>query len=160
MTTALYLTEEDVRKLVTVKDAIATLEALFATWPDPATVNLPRQRARVGKGMFNLMGASWGAKQVFGLKAYYGGGNGTRYHVLLYSAADGKLKAMIEADNLGQMRTGAASGLATKLLARPDARTLGVIGSGRQALTQVAAVCAVRPIAAQPDSAGGHAPPR
>jgi alanine dehydrogenase len=144
--TALYLTEEEVRRLVTVKDAIATLELLFETWRDQATVNLPRQRAPAGKGSFNLMGAAWGAKGLFGLKAYYGGGNGARYHVLLYSSADGKLKAMIEADNLGQMRTGAASGLATKLLARPDARTLGVIGAGRQAFTQVAAVCAVRPI--------------
>ena len=141
-----YLTEEDVCKLVTVKDAIATLEALFATWSDPASINLPRQRARAGKGMFNLMGAAWGPKQLFGLKSYFGGGNGARYHVLLYSAADGYLKAMIEADNLGQMRTGAASGLATKLLANPEARILGVIGSGRQAFTQVAAVCAVRPI--------------
>ena len=144
----IYLTEDDVQKLVTVKDAIATLERLFATWGDPSTINLPRQRARAGQGSFNLMGAAWGPKQLFGLKAYYGGGNtdGGRYHVLLYSAADGKLQAMIEADSLGQMRTGAASGLATKLLARPDAQTLGVIGGGRQAFTQVAAVCAVRPI--------------
>jgi ornithine cyclodeaminase/alanine dehydrogenase-like protein (mu-crystallin family) len=142
----LYLTEADVQSLVTVKDAIATLEKLFATWSDPSTVNLPRQRAPVGKGTFNLMGAAWGPKQLFGLKAYYGGANGTRFHVLLYSAADRSLKAMIEADNLGRMRTGAASGLATKLLATPDARTLGVIGAGRQAFAQVAAICAVRPI--------------
>jgi ornithine cyclodeaminase/alanine dehydrogenase-like protein (mu-crystallin family) len=142
----IYLTEEDVRRLVTVKDAIATLERLFATWSDPSTINLPRQRAQAGKGSFNLMGAAWGAKQLFGLKAYFGGGNGARYHVLLYSAVDGKLLAMIESDALGQMRTGAASGLATKLLANPGARTLGVIGAGRQAFTQVAAVCAARPI--------------
>jgi ornithine cyclodeaminase/alanine dehydrogenase-like protein (mu-crystallin family) len=142
----IYLTEEDVRALVTVKDAIVVLEELFATWSDESTVNLPRQRARIGKGLFNLMGAAYGPKQVFGLKAYYGGGNGTRYHVLLYAAADGKLLAMIECDGLGQMRTGAASGLATKLLAKPDAHTLGVIGAGRQAFTQVAAVCATRPI--------------
>jgi alanine dehydrogenase len=141
----IYLTEEDVRRLVTVKDAIATLERLFATWSDPSTINLPRQRARVGQGSFNLMGAAWGPKQLFGLKAYYGGDNGACHHVLLYSAT-GKLQAMIEADALGQMRTGAASGVATKLLAKPDARTLGVIGSGRQAFTQVAAICAVRPI--------------
>jgi alanine dehydrogenase len=144
--TPIYLTEGDVRRLVTVKDAIVTLEQLFATWGDASTVNLPRQRARAGNGMFNLMGAAWGAKQLFGLKAYYGGGNGARYHVLLYSATNGKLQAMIESDALGQMRTGAATGLATRLLANPDARTLGVIGSGRQAFTQVAAVCAVRPI--------------
>jgi alanine dehydrogenase len=145
---AIYLTEEDVRSLVTVQDAIATLEELFATWSDPATVNLPRQRARAGASAFNLMGAAWGAKSLFGLKAYYAGGNGARYHALLYSASDGRLKAMIEADNLGQMRTGAASGLATRLLAKPEARMLGVIGAGRQAFTQVAAVCAVRQIAA------------
>jgi alanine dehydrogenase len=144
--TPLYLTEEDVQKLVAVKDAIACLEALFATWSDPSTINLPRQRARVGNGSFNLMGAAWGPRRLFGLKAYYGGGDGGRFHVLLYSAADGKLQAMIEADNLGQMRTGAASGLATKLLANPAACTLGVIGSGRQAFAQVAAVCATRPI--------------
>lgn len=138
----LYLTEADVQRLVSVKDAIATLEQLFATWPDAATVNLPRQRARIGKGNFNLMGAAWGTGEIFGLKAYGGG----RFHVVLYSSRDGSLKAMIEADHLGRMRTGAASGLATKLLANPDARTLGVIGAGRQALTQVAAVCAVRKI--------------
>jgi alanine dehydrogenase len=145
--TSIYLTEKDVCRLVTVKDAIATLEELFATWSDPATVNLPRQRAPAGSGVFNLMGAAWGANSVFGLKAYYAGGDGARYHVLLYSASDGKLKAIIESDNLGRMRTGAASGLATKLLAKPEARTLGVIGTGRQAFTQAAAVCAVRSIA-------------
>jgi alanine dehydrogenase len=66
--------------------------------------------------------------------------------MLLYSSLDGRLKAMIEADLFGQMRTGAASGLATRLMANPDARTLGVIGTGRQSRTQVIAVCAVRPI--------------
>jgi ornithine cyclodeaminase/alanine dehydrogenase-like protein (mu-crystallin family) len=142
----LYLTEDDVTRLVTVKDAIATLERLFDTWSDPATVNLPRQRAPTDKGTFNLMGAAWGTAEVFGLKAYYGGGNGARFHVLLYSAHDGRLKAMIEADNLGQMRTGAASGLATKLLANPQARALGIIGAGRQAFAQAAAVCAVRKV--------------
>jgi alanine dehydrogenase len=140
----LYLTEADVQRLVNVKDAIATLELLFETWPDAATVNLPRQRARIGKGNFNLMGAAWGTGEIFGLKAYGGG----RFHVVLYSSRDGSLKAMIEADHLGRMRTGAASGLATKLLANPEARILGVIGAGRQALTQVAAVCAVRKIEA------------
>src|SRR3984885_4443544 len=92
----LYLTEEDVKSLVTVKDAIATLEELFATWSDPATVNLPRQRARAGDSAFNLMGAAWGAKALFGLKAYYIGSGGARSHVLLYSSRDAKLRAMIE----------------------------------------------------------------
>jgi len=66
----IYLTEAEVGRLVTVKDAIATLEALFATWGQPSTSNLPRQRARLAGGAFNLMGAAYGAKGVHGLKAY------------------------------------------------------------------------------------------
>ena len=141
----IYLTETDVGRLVTVKDAISTLEALFATWGQPSTSNLPRQRARLAGGAFNLMGAAYGAKGVHGLKAY-AGVKGAQFHTLLYSSLDGKLKAMIEADLFGQMRTGAASGLATKLLANRDAETLGVIGTGKQSRMQVAAVYAVRPI--------------
>ena len=141
----IYLTEADVGQLVTVKDAIATLEALFATWGQPSTSNLPRQRARLAGGAFNLMGAAYGAKGVHGLKAY-SGVKGAQFHTLLYSSRDGKLKAIIEADLLGQMRTGAASGVATKLLANADAHTLAVIGTGKQSRTQVAAVCEVRPI--------------
>jgi alanine dehydrogenase len=144
-TSPIYLTEADVGRLVTVKDAIATLEALFATWGQPSTSNLPRQRARLAGGAFNLMGAAYGAKGVHGLKAY-AGVKGAQFHTLLYSSFDGKLKAIIEADLLGQIRTGAASGVATKLLANADAHTLAVIGTGKQSRTQVAAACAVRPI--------------
>src|SRR5262249_41442595 len=111
----------------------------------PSTSNLPRQRARLAGGAFNLMGAAYGAKGVHGLKAY-AGVKGAQFHSLLYSSLDGKLKAIIEADLLGQMRTGAASGVATKLLAKADAHTLAVIGTGKQSRTQIAAVCAVRPI--------------
>ena len=142
---AIYLTEADVGRLVTVKDAIATLEELFAAWGAPTTANLPRQRAQLAGGPFNLMGAAYGAKGVHGLKAY-AGVKGAQFLTLLFSSGDGKLKAIIEADLFGQLRTGAASGLATKLLANPDAATLGVIGTGRQSRTQALAVCAVRPI--------------
>ena len=142
---AIYLTEADVQRLVTVKDAIATLEELFATWGQSSTANIPRRRARLPGGALNLMGASYGAKNVYGLKAY-AAMKGGQFHTLLYSSVDGKLKAMIEADLFGQLRTGAASGLATKLMANPDASTLGMIGVGRQSRTQAVAVCAVRPI--------------
>jgi alanine dehydrogenase len=142
---AIYLTEADVERLVTVKDAIGVLEELFANWAQPTTVNIPRRRARIPGGALNLMGAAYGAKDVYGLKAY-AAKKGGQTHALLYSGREGKLKAMIEADLFGQLRTGAASGLATKLMANPDARTLGVIGTGRQSRTQAVAVCAVRPI--------------
>ncbi|MET0632382.1 MAG: ornithine cyclodeaminase family protein [Xanthobacteraceae bacterium] len=142
---AIYITEAEVARLVTVKDAIATLDELFATWGQPSTWNIPRRRAPLPGGAFNLMGASYGAKNVYGLKAY-AGMKGGQFHTLLYSSTDGKLKAVIEADLFGQLRTGAASGLATRLLANPDAQTLGMIGVGRQSRTQAIAVCAVRPI--------------
>jgi alanine dehydrogenase len=146
MPTPLYLTESDVARLVTVKDAIDVLDETFRLWRDPGTTNLPRQRARLAAGALNLMGAACEHMGIFGLKAYFAGKGGARYHVLLYAGDGSGLLAMIEADLLGALRTGAASGLATSLLAREDARTLGVIGSGKQARTQAAAVCAVRPI--------------
>jgi len=142
----LYLTEADVARLVTVGDAIAVLEQAFTTWHDAGTTNLARQRALLAAGNFNLMGASYGPKGVYGLKAYFGGKSGARYHTFLYAADGGALLAMIEADLFGQLRTGAASGLATKLLANPAARTLAIIGTGKQARAQALAVCAVRPI--------------
>ena len=141
----IYLSESDVGRLVTIKDAMAALEALFATWGQPSTTNLPRQRAPLPGGAFNLMGAAYGAKGVHGLKAY-AGVKGAQFHALLYSSLDGSLKAVIEADLFGQMRTGAASGIATRLLANAHARTLGVIGTGKQSRMKVAAVCTVRPI--------------
>ena len=68
-TLPIYLTEADVGRLVAVKDAIAALEELFATWGQPSTANLPRQRAPLAGAAFNLMGAAYGAKGVHGLKA-------------------------------------------------------------------------------------------
>jgi alanine dehydrogenase len=144
-TSPIYLTEAEVGRLVTVQDAIETLSAMFATWGDPGTTNLPRRRAQLKGGALNLMGAAYGAKSVHGLKVY-AGVKGAQFHTLLYSSLDGRLKAMIEADLFGQMRTGAASGLATRHMANPDAHVLAVIGAGRQARAQAVAVCSVRPI--------------
>jgi alanine dehydrogenase len=146
MNAPIYLAEEDVRRLLTVKDALAALEECFGHWRDGGITNIDRRRAPVDGGNFNLMGAAYGYKHVYGLKAYFAGRSGARYHVLLYSAEDARLKAMIEADLLGAIRTGAASGIATRLLAKRDAQTLAVIGTGKQAIHQVAAIVAVRPI--------------
>jgi alanine dehydrogenase len=138
----LYLTEADVARLVTMNDALATTGEAFAAWRAPATTNIPRARAPVPPGFLNLMGATYGPRGVLGHKSYFGPAS----HFCLYSITEGRLAAVIESDLLGQLRTGAASGIATKALARPDAKVLGVIGTGRQARTQVAAVCAVWPI--------------
>ncbi len=71
--------------------------------------------------------------------------HGANFLLVLYSAEDARSLALIEANYLGQIRTGAASGYATRLLARPDAAVVGIIGSGFQARSQVDAMRVVRP---------------
>ena len=142
----LYITEEDVARLVTVEDAVACLEEAFAAWGDPGTRNIPRGRAPVPGAIYHLLGAAYEAKRVFGFKSYFGGAAGAVYHTGIYSMDEGRLAALIESDLAGQLRTGAASGLATKLLANPDVKTLGVIGTGKQARAQLLAIRAVRPL--------------
>jgi ornithine cyclodeaminase/alanine dehydrogenase-like protein (mu-crystallin family) len=80
-----------------------------------------------------------------GAKVYAGFGAGAAFVVTLFSATEPKLVAVIEADHLGRLRTGAASGVAAKYLAREGARSLGVIGCGRQAETQVECIRAAVP---------------
>ena len=98
-------------------------------------------------GLFNFMCAAAPGAGVMGLKAYgVTPGNPVKFYVQLFSTETGELLALLEAGDLGQVRTGAASGIATKYMAREDSATVGVIGSGYQARTQLEAVCAVRPI--------------
>ena len=137
---ALYISEEDVQQLVGVEDAISVLEAVFADWGTDNVFNAPHQRITLPQRAMNLMGASWGGGDICGHKAYFSG----CFYVSLYSISEKRLLAQIEANKLGAIRTGAASGLATKILARQDATSLGVIGTGRQAWTQVLAIAAVR----------------
>jgi ornithine cyclodeaminase/alanine dehydrogenase-like protein (mu-crystallin family) len=140
----LYLTEKNVATLIDVGATIEALEQAFAALAKAAAVNHPRRRYKLLGGRLNIMLAADGPSRRFAVKAY--GSNGVScYHVLLYSADRGLL-AIIEADQLGQIRTGAASGLATRHLARPEARRLGMIGAGRQARTQLLAVHQVRPL--------------
>src|SRR4029077_2106632 len=81
-----------------------------------------------------------------GFKGYTHGPNGARFWLALFDPSDGPPRALMEADWLGQLRTGAAAGLATRYLARRDASIFTIIGAGHQALTQALAVAAVRPL--------------
>lgn len=143
----LLLREEEVQALLSVGDAIEALERTFRAQAEGRAVNLPRQRVRWPGGTLHVMAAGDLGSGYVGLKAYTAVGGQTRFVVLLFHAERGELLAIIEADRLGRLRTGAATGLATRYLARPDARVVGMIGAGRQAATQLMAVCAVRPIA-------------
>lgn len=146
---AIYLTEADVNEVLDMDTALEAVEQAFALLADGGAANSPRARLRLPEGgAFNFMCAAAPAAGVFGLKAYgVVPGNRVKFFVQLFSAETGELLALIEASDLGQIRTGAASGVATKHMANPDAATAGVIGSGYQARTQLEAVCKTRPIA-------------
>lgn len=139
----LFLREPDVKALLTMDVTLAALEAAFREWAAGQAMNQPRRRV-AGGAVLATMSAALPAKGLMGFKAYTYSKAGARFWVCLFDAADGRPRAVIEADWLGRMRTGAASGLATKYLARREASVFTVIGAGHQALTQVLAVAAVR----------------
>ena len=141
---AIFLSEQDVKELVTMPEAIAALETTLRHQGEGRAVNEPRRRLRTGRDGLQLMPASDMEIGIVGAKiSYYAGG---KVHVLLYESEARTLVAVIEANELGSIRTGAASGVATKYMARPGVTSLGIIGAGNQARTQVEAVCAVMPI--------------
>lgn len=145
---ALFLNEQEVVNLLPMDECIEALDVAFAHAGDGKVDNTPRSRIRMPGGFFHFMAAADGGQGVFGYKAYpsFAGPGGSKMLVMLYDYQSGELLACIEAGRLGQIRTGAASGLATRYMARCGASTVAVIGSGFQARTQLEAVCAVRPV--------------
>ena len=142
---ALYLTEEDVGALLTPSDALEAVEGSFRRMAEGLVENRPRDRLRLEQGMLAVMAAADLGLGVAGVKTYAAGAGGARFVVCLFDATEHHLVALIEADRLGQLRTGAASGVAAKYLARAGARTLGVIGCGWQAESQVKCIRAAVP---------------
>ncbi len=140
----LYITEKDVLRVLDMPRAIHLMREAFAGLAAGQVVNHPRRRLILPTGsVLHYMAA--GNQGYYGAKIYASNPKtGAHFLFLLYRAEDARPLAIIEANYLGQIRTGAASGYATDLLARPDAHVLGVIGSGFQAETQVAAIAAVR----------------
>jgi alanine dehydrogenase len=142
----LYLTEEDVGALLTIEDALAAVEGSFRRLAEGHVENRPRERLRLEGGLLAVMAAADLELGYAGLKTYTAFGyDDVRFVVLLFETERSDLAAVIEANRLGQLRTGAASGVAARYLARPGARTLGVIGCGWQAESQVAAIRAAVP---------------
>jgi alanine dehydrogenase len=146
----LILREADVRQLLTMPDAIRALETAFGQLAAGTATNTPRSRIVLpqNKGVLHVLAAAAPEQGYLGYKAYTAFRSGVRFVVMLYSSDDGRLLAQIEADWLGQMRTGAASGVATARMARAEAQLVGLVGTGGQARTQLMAACAVRPITA------------
>lgn len=143
---AVFLSESDVERLLTMPDALGAVEQALRDFGTGGAQNRPRQRVRAANGVLHVMPGGWLAHGYMGFKAYTGFRSGARFFFHLFDSNTGEYLAIIAADKLGQMRTGAASGVATKFLARPDARIVGLIGAGWQAESQLEAVCAVRAV--------------
>jgi ornithine cyclodeaminase/alanine dehydrogenase-like protein (mu-crystallin family) len=135
---AIFLSNEDIERLITVRECVDVMEDLFKQEARGLVENVARRRMRLGRGGGTLMGGA-----VLGSHAY-----GIRHSsvTVLYDTESGKLEAVLEPGTLAWIRTGAASGVAAKYMAKADASVVGMIGTGRQAQTQIEAVCAVRPI--------------
>lgn len=140
----LFLAERDVDQLLTVPLAIDAVEEAFFHLASRKAENLPRRRLHNPEGMLHLMAASMPEKGFMAFKAYTTYRKGAKFKVFLYSTKTGELLAIMEADRLGQIRTGAASGVATRWMARQESELVGILGSGWQARTQLEAVCHVR----------------
>jgi alanine dehydrogenase len=133
----LYLTEDDVAKLLTPADALEAVEGCFRRLAAGEVEILPRTRMRLEDGVFAVMAATDAELDLAGVKTYAWLPAGTPFVVVVFDTAKAEVAAVIEADKLGQLRTGAASGVAAKFLAKQGAASLGVIGCGWQARSQV-----------------------
>ena len=142
---ALFLSEADVKSILTMPIALEAVERAFQRLADGGAVMHSRQRLHLpGKSYLHYMAAGDGSSGYMGLKIYTSSRGGLRFLVPLFDAQSGDLLALLEADRLGQVRTGAASGVATRLMARADARVAGIVGTGLQARTQLEAIVLVR----------------
>jgi ornithine cyclodeaminase/alanine dehydrogenase-like protein (mu-crystallin family) len=142
---ALYLAESDIDGLLTPEDALEAVEGSFRRLAEGVVENVPRRRLRLDGGALAVMSAADGGLGVAGVKTYAAGRGGASFVLVLFDAATDETLAIVEADRLGRYRTGAASGVAAKYLARAGASGLGVIGAGTQAEMQVRCIRAAVP---------------
>jgi len=139
----LHLSEAEVKSLLPMGECIDILEGLFRQEAAGQVERMLTQEFAPPKGFFRLKSGAVYAANTAGFKIY-GGGRGRRM-IFLWDLAEG-LSGILDAVALTQIRTGALSGLATRYMARPEAATLGIIGTGKEARTQLEAMAAVRPI--------------
>lgn len=144
----LLLSEAEVQELFPMERALERVEASFIQQHRGDAVNRSRERIFLPHTSLHYMAAALQEEKLVGMKIYTIARQAWRFLVLLFEAEGGELLALLEADHLGRIRTGAASGVATKYLARTDAACVGMIGAGRQAQTQLAAVAQVRKLKA------------
>jgi alanine dehydrogenase len=140
----LHINEVEVRTVLTMAMALEAVEDSLHKQARGEVVVQPRRRFELPKGFYHYMAAADYAGGFVAEKQYTYVAGKIRFLVLLYEMATGDLLAQIEADYMGQLRTGAASGVATKFMARRNARIAAIIGTGGQARTQLEAIVGVR----------------
>ncbi len=145
-TMALFLTEAEVSSLITMADGIRVVDEAMREAGAGETVNLPRRRLRLPAGMLHMMAAAQPAQKMFALKAYTAFGGRIRFRIFLYDAKTGDMLAVLEADRLGQLRTGAATAVATRWMAQAAIEECGLFGTGFQAEGQIEALREVLPL--------------
>jgi alanine dehydrogenase len=140
----LILTETEVDDLLDMPSTLEAVESVLRARAEGRATNRARRRVALPKSGLNFMAAGAPDIGALGLKAYSVARTGARFYTMLFDPEGGELLSIMQSDKLGQMRTGAASGVATKYLAREDANTLGLYGAGWQAESQLEAIAAVR----------------
>ncbi len=142
----LYLTDPQAMELISMDQAIEQVEQAFAARAAGRAFDVPRERTHLPGANLNIMQAASLDLGLLGFKAYYIGPDDHTSLIQLIDRSSGRLEAIVEARWIGQLRTGATTALAAKYLARKDSGVVGMFGAGRQAGTQLEAICRVREV--------------
>ncbi len=143
---ALFLRDEEVNQTVSMDEMLEAIEEMQRRFGQGEVMNLARRKVIAPGGMLSVMGGGLFYDNVLGVKTYTVVRGKYSFQVSIYDAGTGELLCYTQANRLGQLRTGATTGVAVKYLAKADAVSIGIIGAGYQAPTQLEAVCRVRNI--------------
>lgn len=138
---AIYIDETLAASLINMNDALSLTEEAFKTFAEGKSFNMPRQRMRIRKGALHMLPAAIPYKNVLGYKAYTSFRSGLIFRTHLYDGETGTPLAIVDSNEIGRLRTGAASGVASKYLAKENSETVFIFGGGFQAEAQLEAVC-------------------
>src|SRR6266508_5737565 len=141
----LYISDSELRSLASIEESAQVIEDLFIQESVAQAENKPTVELTIPNGFFRLKAGVAYGYNCYGFKAYGGIRRAGRYLVFVYGLETGELEGIVEARGLTEVRTGAVSAVATKYMARPDSKTMGIIGTGREARAQLASLCLVRP---------------
>ena len=143
----IWITEADVVGLISLPEAIDALEGTLALEATGAAASMPKTHLMVAENdAMHAIGGAASGESICGFKTWINVKGKSETTMTLFSMEDGACLAVIEATALGQMRTASVTGVGTKRLAPADADHMGIVGTGKQSLPQIAAVHAVRPL--------------